>query len=327
MKTRLNSLDDLNTEADRQIEELESNHRALCDHYEKSMKEVAEAIRKLNVRARQGGVIGGNNVTGGDVARLRVEHDRLKSVVANMKQQATSSGNASTQGQVTMQAPWRIEFDNLKRKLGDLEGNSGQMFVHNRIIFHTKQDVKVWLLVAMTVDSPGIFWDLFSAMVCMKPKNQSERERADESYSASRTNTKTLKNELMASVSDLRPALMFGKANGVLARMEEGVGACSLHAEWLGSGLDSYLVLMTNHLTEFMDSVTVTLDLNTTQGPVHDFARELLDKIEKGWSALLRFTKRFYTKLTMVAKFSAKTAWQHDVGQQYLIKWGGLEQA
>jgi hypothetical protein len=54
MKTRLNSLDDLNTEADRQIGKMESNHRALCDHYEKSMKEVAEAIRKLNVRAGQG---------------------------------------------------------------------------------------------------------------------------------------------------------------------------------------------------------------------------------------------------------------------------------
>jgi hypothetical protein len=160
------------------------------------------------------------------------------------------------------------------------------------------------------MESPGIFWDLFSAMVCMKPKNQSGRERADESYSASRTKTTTLENKLLASMSHLRPALMFGKANGVLAPMEEGFGACNSHAEWLGSGLDSYSVLMTNHLTEFIDSVTGTLDLSTTQGAGHDFARELLDKIEKGWSALLRFTERFYTKLTIVAKFSAKTAWK-----------------
>jgi hypothetical protein len=52
------------------------------------------------------------------------------------------------------------------------------------------------------------------------------------------------------------------------------------------------------------------LDLSVTQGPEQDFARDLLDKIDKGWSALLRFTERFYTKLTVVAKFSAKTAWQ-----------------
>jgi hypothetical protein len=47
-----------------------------------------------------------------------------------------------------------------------------------------------------------------------------------------------------------------------------------------------------------------------TQGPEQDFARDLLDKIDKGWSALLRFTERFYTKLTVVAKILAKTAWQ-----------------
>jgi hypothetical protein len=44
MKTQLNSLDDLNTEADMQIGKMESNHQALCDNYEKSMKDVAEAI-------------------------------------------------------------------------------------------------------------------------------------------------------------------------------------------------------------------------------------------------------------------------------------------
>jgi hypothetical protein len=63
--------------------------------------------------------------------------------------------------------------------------------------------------------------------------------------------------------------------------MEEGFGACLSHAAWLGSGLGSYSTLMTNHLTEFIDSVTGMLDLCEIQGPEHDFARELLDKIEK----------------------------------------------
>jgi hypothetical protein len=199
--------------------------------------------------------------------------------------------------------------DLLKRKLGDLEGNSGQMFVHKLLIFRTKQDVKQWV-VSLQVESPGIFWDLFSAMVCMKPKKQSGRERVDESYSASRTQSTTLENELLASMSHLRPALLFGKANGVLAPMEEGFGACGSHVEWLWSGLDSYSGIMTSYLTEFIDSMTRTLDLSVTQGPEQDFARDLLDKIDKGWSALLRFTERLYTKLTVVAKFSAKTTWQ-----------------
>jgi hypothetical protein len=67
---------------------------------------------------------------------------------------------------------------------------------------------------------------------------------------------------------------------------------------------------MTNHSTGFIDSVTGMLDLCEIQGPEHDFARELLDKIDKAWSAFLRFTERLYTKLTMVAKFSPRTAWQ-----------------
>jgi hypothetical protein len=67
---------------------------------------------------------------------------------------------------------------------------------------------------------------------------------------------------------------------------------------------------MTNHLTEFIDSVTGMLDLCEIQGPEHDFVRELLDKIDKAWSAFLRFTERFYMKLTMVAEFSPRTAWQ-----------------
>jgi hypothetical protein len=115
--------------------------------------------------------------------------------------------------------------------------------------------------MANSVALPGMYWDLFSALVCMKPKIQSGRERADESYSASRTQLTTLENELLASMSRLSPGLLFEKAKGVLAAMEEGFRACLSHAAWLGSGLDSYSTLMTNHLTEFIDSLTGMLDL------------------------------------------------------------------
>jgi hypothetical protein len=154
----------------------------------------------------------------------------------------------------------------------------------------------------------------------MKPKNQSGRERADESYSASRTQSTTLENKLLASMSHLRPVLLFGKPNGVLAPMEEGFGACGSHAEWLGSGLDSYSGFMTSHLTEFIDSVTGTLDLSLTQGPEQDFARDLLDKIDKGWSALLQFTERFTQNLQQWQKFRQRPigSWSVGVGERRL---------
>jgi hypothetical protein len=290
------------------LDTLETNYKALCDHYKATMNDVADAIRKLNGRSRQGVTFGSQIMpTSNEVVVLQENHMRLQIEVSNLKAHVANS-NVGTQGSMT--GSWRTELDNLKQKMTDLEGNSGQMFVHKRMIFRTKQDVKQWV-VLMTVELAGMYWDLFSAMVCMKPKTQSGRERADESYSASRTKTTTLENDLLASMSHIRPALLFGKPNGILAAMEEGFGACGSHAEWLGTGLDSYSTLMTNHLTEFISGVNGTVDFSTTIGPEHDFARELLlDKVDKEWSALLRFTDRFYTKLTVVAKFSNKTAWQ-----------------
>jgi hypothetical protein len=177
--------------------------------------------------------------------------------VENLKTNQTNSVNTPGGNQAGMTAPWRTIFDNLKRKMADLEGNSGQMFVHKHMVFWTKQDVK-HSIVTVQVETLGIIWDLFSALVCMKPKTQSRRERADKSYLAVQTQSTTLENELLASMSHLRPALLFGKSNGILAPMEEGFCACGSHAEWLGSGLDSYSVTMTNHLTEFIDSVNGT---------------------------------------------------------------------
>jgi hypothetical protein len=307
MGEKLSDMDTKHIHAASRLDTLETNYKALCDHYEATMKDVAEAIRKLNGQSQQGVTFGGQIVpTSNEVVVLQADHVRLQSEVNNLKAHVASS-NVVTQGTTT--GAWRTKLDNLKRKMTDLEGNSGQMFVHKRMIFRTKQDVKQWV-VLMTVESAGMYWDLFSAMVCMKPKTQSGRERADESYLASRTKTTTLENDLLASMSHLRPALLFGKPNGTLAAMEEGFGACGSHTEWLGTGLDSYSTLMTNHLTEFIAGVNGTVDLSTTIGPEHDFSRELLDKVDKGWSALLRFTDRFYTKLTVVAKFSNKTAWQ-----------------
>jgi hypothetical protein len=90
---------------------------------------------------------------GGDVGLLRADHEQLRTELEVLQEI-----NRSTQvaGLRNMIAPWRAEVDLLKRKLGDLEGNSGQMFVHKRLIFRTKQDVKHWV-VSLHVESPGIF--------------------------------------------------------------------------------------------------------------------------------------------------------------------------
>jgi hypothetical protein len=300
---RLGDLEGQEKVHEAKLSQLNVNYKALYEHYGQSMEEVAVAIRKLNNGQKTQSVqFEDQTGKGRDEDSLQGDHEGLKSVVEEIR-----GGEVQRFGGAP--AGWKSEIESLKRKLADLEGNSGQMFFHKRLTFRTKQDAKAWV-VEHTVSSPGMYWDLFSALVCMKPKTQSGRERADESYSAARTQSTTLENELLASMSHLRPELLFEKTKGVLAAMEEGFGACLSHTAWLCSLLDSYSTLMTNHLTEFIDSVTGMLDLCEIQGPEHDFARELLDKIDKAWSAFLRFTERFYTKLTMVAKFLPRTAWQ-----------------
>jgi hypothetical protein len=148
--------------------QLNVNYKALYEHYGQSMEEVAVAIRKLNNgRKIQSVQFEDQMGKGRDKDSLRGDHERLKSVVEEMRVGKVQRFGGAPAG-------WKPEFESLKRKLADLEGNSGQMFSHKRLTFRTKQYVKAWV-VENTVSSPGMYWDLFSALVCMKPKTQSGR--------------------------------------------------------------------------------------------------------------------------------------------------------
>jgi hypothetical protein len=70
-----------------------------------------------------------------DEDSLRTDHELLKNLVEEMNDGQSQRSGGATSG-------WKPELENLKRKLADLEGNSGQMFSHKRLTFRTKQDVK-----------------------------------------------------------------------------------------------------------------------------------------------------------------------------------------
>jgi hypothetical protein len=50
-------------------------------------------------------------------------------------------------------------------------------------VFSSLNDVKLWC-VANEVVSCGMFWDLFSALVVMPPKEHTGKDKADETYSS-----------------------------------------------------------------------------------------------------------------------------------------------
>jgi hypothetical protein len=80
-------------------------------------------------------------------------------------------------------------------------------------VFSSVNNVKLWC-VANEVKSCGMFWDLFSSLVVMAPKEQTGKDKAGETYLSQRTQTTTFENDLGASMSHLRPALLFGKKEG-----------------------------------------------------------------------------------------------------------------
>ena len=82
-------------------------------------------------------------------------------------------------------------------------------------VFNNINDVRNFL-ETNEVASVGIYWDLCSTLVSMKPKFLSGKERADEVHSSVRTATTNQVNDLSASMTHPRPNTLFGKQMGAL---------------------------------------------------------------------------------------------------------------
>jgi hypothetical protein len=80
----------------------------------------------------------------------------------------------------------------------------GKSFPKGIFVFCSMTKIGDWL-AAKKVPSGDVFWDLFSILVCMKPKQQTGKARANEKYSSQRTNSTTLENNLLASMTHTRP--------------------------------------------------------------------------------------------------------------------------
>jgi hypothetical protein len=149
---RLSGLEGREKAHETKLIQLNANYKALDEHYGQSMEEVSRAIRKLNNGQKVQSVQFENPMgKARDEDSLRTDHKWLKNVAEETKNGQSQCSGGATSG-------WKPELESLKRKLADLEGNSGQMFSHKRLTFRTKQDVKAWV-VANSVALPGMYWD------------------------------------------------------------------------------------------------------------------------------------------------------------------------
>jgi hypothetical protein len=103
------------------------------------------------------------------------------------------------------------QIDNLTSRVDKAEAHgSAESFEMDQFAFGSFAEFTQMVLDAK-VPSSGMFWDLFSALVSMRPKGLSGKERADEQYSSERIKTTILENNLLASMSHARPACLYAR--------------------------------------------------------------------------------------------------------------------
>jgi hypothetical protein len=152
--------------------------------------------------------------------------------------------------------------------------------------------------------SSGLFWDLFSALISMRPKGQTGKEQVDEQYSSERIQvTTTLENSLLVSMSHSRSPCLYAKGGvGALVELEEGFGACTSYAQWI-SGVESIKKVLGKQLKDFALGVLGNMVPNA-------LAKPLLSEIKAQWYELVSRLDEFYKELTEEANFKAKPAWR-----------------
>jgi hypothetical protein len=244
----------------------------------------------------------GVGVQKGDFETLRKRVNAIeKEVEGKATLGAGSEDYVGTGGDVGLQIEQILaRIDEMESRVSD---ESIEMDGH---VFSSMNDVKLWC-VANDVESCGMFWDLFSSLVVMAPKEQTGKDKADETYSSRRTETTTFENDLGASMSHLRPALLFGKKEGTgkLAELQEGFGACETYTRWVG-GSEPYKSALTNSLRTYCEGVNGAYPKKIGGGAM---ARELMLGVRSQWGELMTFIDTFYIELTVVAKFPPSQAW------------------
>jgi hypothetical protein len=202
-----------------------------------------------------------------DLAR---EVHEVKELIARTPKGTESSKRSSVLGG---------QIENILHRLGEIESRvSDESFQLNKCVFASEAEVRIWCK-DQGVPSCGHFWDLFSVLVVMQPKNQTGKERADENYSSQRTSSTTFENNLGASMSHERPTSLYGKKDGTgdLALLEDGFGACLTYLKWT-SGSESFKSRTTGKLKYFCDGVLGSL--SGQRGEWVSLARALLSEIK-----------------------------------------------
>ena len=82
--------------------------------------------------------------------------------------------------------------------------------------------------------SAGWYWDLFSILVVMRPKESTGSEKADEKYKADRIEATTCELNLAAAMTHTKPKCLYAEAVH-----DKGFGAIESYNAWMLGGCKS----------------------------------------------------------------------------------------
>jgi hypothetical protein len=245
---------------------------------------------------------GGSFVPQSDYKILKNEID---TAFTSVNESRLSEGGAGGDGAGVLDR----KVDKSIQRLGEIEGSvTGESYSDGGfLMFWSMTEVTDWLL-AQKVPSGGVFWDLFSVLVCMKPKQQTGKACVDETYSSHQTNSTALENDLVASMTHAQPEVLFAKKRGFeLGKLEDGFSAYPSYQLWITGG-EAYKTVITDLISKYCEGVLGSVD---RMAPYRTLVMSILTNIMVAqWNNMCTFIDSFYIELTDVAGFSPNKAWK-----------------
>jgi hypothetical protein len=148
-------------------------------------------------------------------------------------------------------------YESLLGRLDILESRAtDKTCVFGGFHFSTIHDV-ITFVTTYGVPTCAMYWDMMSAMVCMRSKGETGKEQSERKYAAQKANVHSaLEADLVASMSHERPLCLYSKDKKELATYDKGFAACASYKIWMSGGTQSYLYQLDYDFRSFCGGLT-----------------------------------------------------------------------
>ena len=248
--------------------------------------------------------------------RLRKLHDKVKTLedTINARQDEWEEGGRGTyqpSGASSFPPQDSAAFDSLLGRLDILESRAtDETCLFGGFQFSTIHDVMTFV-TKFSVPTYAMYWDMMSALVCMRSRGETGKEQSERKYAAKKANVHSaLEADLVASMSHERPLCLYSKDKKELATHDKGSAACPSYKIWMSGGTQSYWYQLDYDFRSFCGGLTGTMAVQGRALTEGDFlAQSLIASMSGHFVKLTAFINDFYRELVDVAKFREEKAW------------------